>query len=123
MGLIAAGPTSQQYEMEKKRFNKVKPLIDTYQGCNAAQKRLILYAVLHKMLYTGKDTVGGQRDPMPECIKDAVRRQCPDEGALSEVGGGVQGGISQQVKPESAGQRGSECVNERRVGGTVYGRR
>jgi hypothetical protein len=58
VGLIALGPTAQQYEAEKKRFTKVKPLIDTYQGCNAAQKRLILYGVLHKMLYSTRESEG-----------------------------------------------------------------
>ena len=50
VGLITLGPTTEQYEVEKKRLTEVKPLIDTYNGCNAAQKRLILYGVLHKVL-------------------------------------------------------------------------
>jgi hypothetical protein len=85
VGLIASGPTAQQYEAEKKRFTKVKPLIDTYQGCNSAQKRLILYGVLHKMLYSTRDKAKGQRDPMPECIKYAVRRQCTEAVTAVQV--------------------------------------
>jgi len=103
--LIALGPSAEQYRMEKKRFNKVKPLIDTYQGCNAAQKRLLLYAVLHKMLYSWKDTAKGQRDPMPECVKYAVRRQCTEGVTLTGAVGEAKEEVIVKVKVESAGAK------------------
>jgi hypothetical protein len=102
VGLIALGPTTDQYNTEKKtRFTKEKPLIDTYQGCNPKQKRLILYGVLHKMLYSSREKAKGQRDAMPECIKYAVRRQCADfEGGTGSAVERV-GGAELKVKAES----------------------
>jgi hypothetical protein len=103
VGLIALGPSTEQYNKEKKRFTKVKPLIDTYQGCSAAQKRIILYGLLHKMIYHTEDNAKGQRDPMPECLKYAVRRQCTE--GVEGVRGAVEGRV--RVKTESAAAAGA----------------
>ena len=47
----------------------------SFTACTPAQRRLLLYGVLHALLYEGSR---GQRDPMPECIKHMVRRQHVD---------------------------------------------
>jgi hypothetical protein len=47
----------------------------SFSACNAVQKRLMLYAALHRILY---DSGRGQRDPLPECIKHMVRSKHAD---------------------------------------------
>ena len=72
--LLTAGPTREEYEQERWRFKNVRPADDSYNGCSPPQRRLILYGLLHKLLYPRG--VKGQRDAMPECLKAAVRRAC-----------------------------------------------
>ena len=74
--LIADGPTAWQYESEKKRLSRDRPADDSYQGCNPAQRRLILYALLHRQLFTTAQR--GHRDILPSCVKRAVRHAHPD---------------------------------------------
>ena len=75
--LIATGPSADEYERFKSRMTRERVPPQSYAHCTPAQKRLVLYAVLHAMLYAGKGTKG-QRDPLPECVKAAVRAQCSD---------------------------------------------
>jgi hypothetical protein len=49
----------------------------TWEECNNAQKRLMLYAAFHELVYRGGRK--GQRDAMPECIKKRVREAYPRE--------------------------------------------
>lgn len=49
----------------------------SFGACNAAQKRLMVYAVLHRLLY--HQGFKGQRDSLPECIKHMVRTRYADE--------------------------------------------
>ena len=51
----------------------------SFAACSAAQKRLMLYAVLNRMLY-GQGSKG-QRNPLPGCITHMVRSQCVDDEA------------------------------------------
>jgi hypothetical protein len=51
------------------------PRPSSWAECNNAQKRLMLYAALHESIYRGGKK--GQRDPMPECIKQRVRAAYP----------------------------------------------
>lgn len=53
------------------------PRPSSWAECNNAQKRLMLYAALHEHIYRGGRK--GQRDPMPECIKQRVRAAYPRE--------------------------------------------
>ena len=49
----------------------------TWKECNNAQRRLMLYAAFHELVYgAGRK---GQRDAMPECIKRRVREAYPRE--------------------------------------------
>jgi len=54
----------------------------SFSACNAAQKRLMVYAVLHRMLY--QQGSRGHRDPLPECIKHMVRSTYVNEKADGE---------------------------------------
>lgn len=74
---IAEGPDSQLFDRYKTRIKGMPPA--SFADCNAKQKRLLLYATLHRMLYGSG--ARGQRDPMPECIKAAVRDAYPDPAA------------------------------------------
>jgi hypothetical protein len=51
------------------------PRPSSWAECNNAQKRLMLYAALHELIYRGGRK--GQRDQMPECIKQRVRTAYP----------------------------------------------
>ena len=48
-----------------------------WEECNNAQKRLMLYAAFHELVY-GRGRKG-QRDATPECIKRCVREAYPRE--------------------------------------------
>jgi hypothetical protein len=87
--LIVDGPSVEQYEQMKGRLRKFQPKDDRYEGCNAAQRRLILYGLLHRTLFTTAHK--GQRDIMPSCIKQAVREAHPDEGLPQHAKGGEGG--------------------------------
>jgi len=78
IALIRDGPGESEYYKHSKRVMKKTARPETYAECNAAQKRLLLYGILHTMLY--RRGTGGQRDPMPECIKHMVRTAHPREG-------------------------------------------
>jgi hypothetical protein len=78
IALIRDGPSESEYYKHSKRAMKKTARPDKYAECNAAQKRLVLYGILHTMLY--RTGTRGQRDPMPECIKFMVRSAHPREG-------------------------------------------
>lgn len=52
------------------------PRPQSWGQCNNAQKRLMLYAALHRMIYRGEGRTG-RRDPLPECVKQRVRSVYP----------------------------------------------
>jgi hypothetical protein len=53
------------------------PRPPAWADCDNAQKRLVLYAALHERIYRGGRK--GQRDPMPQCVKQRVRAAYPRE--------------------------------------------
>jgi hypothetical protein len=75
--LITTGLTVEEYERFKSRIKNQRTPPRSFAHCTPAQKRLMLYAVLHSTLYAGKG-VRGQHDPLPECLKAAVRAQWAD---------------------------------------------
>ena len=79
---IDDGPSAEQYDKFKMRIKDGPP--PTFADCNNKQKRLILYAALHRMLYP-QGGAKGQRDPIPECLKTALRVTYPDPAPLSVV--------------------------------------
>ena len=83
--LLSQGPSQEEYDREKWRLRKVQPKDDSYEGCTPAQRRLILYGCLHKLLYAR--AAKGQRDIMPSCIKQAVREAQQDGGRQQQVKG------------------------------------
>jgi len=77
--VIRDGVSAADFEYCCKRIKGSRPT--SFAACNQAQKRLILYGVLHSMLYGQGGR--GRRDPMPECIKHMVRSQYADSSTVS----------------------------------------
>ena len=76
---VRDGISTADFDYYGKRIRGGRPA--SFAACNPAQRRLMLYAVLHAMLY-GQGS-RGQRDPMPECIKHMVRTQHADSGTVA----------------------------------------
>jgi len=64
--LIRDGVSAVDFDHYSKQRIKGKDRPRSFAACNNAQKRLMVYAALHRMLY--HQASRGQRDPMPECI-------------------------------------------------------
>ena len=77
--VIRDGVSDADFDYCCKRIKGSTPAL--FAGCSAAQKRLVLYGALHRMLY-GQGS-RGQRDPLPECIKHMVRSTYVDDSGLS----------------------------------------
>ena len=71
---VRDGVSTAEFDYYGKRIKGSRPA--SFAPCTPAQRRRMLYSVLHAMLY-GQGS-RGQRDPMPECIKHMVRRQHVD---------------------------------------------
>jgi len=90
-GVIRNGVSNADFEHYSRQRIKGKEKPSSFSACNPAQKRLMVYAVLHRLLYQQPGS-RGQRDPLPECIKHMVRtryadgdtesRECATERAL-----------------------------------------
>ena len=76
---VRDGISTADFDYHGKRIRVGRPA--SFAACNPAQRRLMLYAVLHAMLY-GQGS-RGQRDPLPECIKHMVRTQHADSGTVA----------------------------------------
>ena len=76
---IRDGVSTADFDYYCKRIKGSRPA--SFAACTPAQKRLMLYGVLHRMLYAQGSR--GQRDPMPECIKHMVRTQHADSVTVS----------------------------------------
>jgi len=75
--VIRDGVSSVDFEHYSRQRIRGKDRPQSFAACNAAQKRLMVYAVLHRLLY--HQGFRGQRDPLPECIKHMVRARYADE--------------------------------------------
>ena len=76
---IRDGVSMADFDYYCKRIKGSRPA--SFTACSPPQKRLMLYGVLHNMVY-GQGS-RGQRDPMPECIKHMVRTQHADSITVS----------------------------------------
>jgi len=74
--VIRDGVSRADFEHYSKQRIKGKDRPTSFSACNIAQKRLMVYAVLHRVLYHQGSS--GQQDPLPECIKHMVRTRYPD---------------------------------------------
>jgi hypothetical protein len=75
--LLRDGPSQADFTRLSSRVYTRPPRPASYAECNNAQKRLMLYGVLHTIVYGGAEAQKGRRDPMPECIKHQVRTAFP----------------------------------------------
>jgi hypothetical protein len=73
--LLREGVCSTDFLRFTPRVFTRPPRPSSWEECNNAQKRLMLYAALHERIYRGGKK--GKRDPMPECIKQRVREAFP----------------------------------------------
>ena len=73
--LLRAGVSVADFLRFSPRVFTKAPRPLTWEECNDAQRRLMLYAAFHELIYRGGRK--GQRDAMPECIKQRVREAFP----------------------------------------------
>lgn len=95
--IVQQGADQVAYDEFKDRIKDV-PCPLTFADCNNAQKRVIVYAVLHNQLaeQDGWDDVPEMRGvpwkTMPECLKLAVRQRWPDPVRVPGRGRDESGG-------------------------------
>jgi hypothetical protein len=77
--VIRDGVSNADFEHYSRQRINGKERPSSFSDCNPAQKRLMVYAVLHRLLY--QQGSRGQRDPLPECIKHMVRTRYADGDA------------------------------------------
>ena len=94
---VIKGVTQREYDHWSSSRLKQVPRPPTFAACDNAAKRIIIYAELHARL---KDSAGWESmphlkrltwKPLPECMKQATRRQCPDPVAAAPPAAGRAG--------------------------------